>query len=80
MFNKEVDQFIRSNAHCQLVNTFSHEEQKLLYTIDTDTPYDLLFLYFWEPVDILYWYIDINILTWLDCMSGFRQGVSIRIK
>ena len=46
MFNKEVDQFIRSNAHCQLVNTFSHEDQKLLYTIDTDTPYDILFLYF----------------------------------
>ena len=54
MVNKEVAQFIKSCAHSQLVNSFSHKAQTLLQTIESDTPFDVLFLDFWEPGEILY--------------------------
>ena len=46
MVNNEVDQFIRVCAHFQLINSCSHESQYMLHTIESDTPFDVVFLYF----------------------------------
>ena len=44
----------------------------MLHTIGLDTPFDVLFLYFWEPGDIPYWDGSRKILTCLDFMTVFR--------
>ena len=74
MVNKEVVQFIISCAHCQLVNSLSREAQQLLHTIESDTPFDVVFLDFLEPGDIPDWDGYRKILTCLDCMTGFGIG------
>ena len=71
LVNKEVAQFIRAFSHCQLVNSFYHEAQQLLQTIESDTPFVLVFLDFWGPGDTLYQDGSCKILTCLDCIIGF---------
>ena len=80
MVNTEVAQFIRAYTHCQLVNSFSNEAQQLLQIIDLDTPFDVVFLEFWEPGDI--WDQDgtRKILTCLDCMTGFGLAEATGMK
>ena len=80
MINKEVVQFIRAFAHCQLVNSFSHEAQQLLQTIDSDTPFDVVFLYFWEPGEIPYLDGSRRILKCLDFMTGFGLAAATGMK
>ena len=43
----------------------------MLHMIELDTPFDVVFLYFWELGNIPYWNGYRNILTCLDCMKGF---------
>ena len=69
MLNTEVEHFIRACEHYQLVNLCSHEEQQLLQTIDSDTPFDVVFIDFCEPGDIPYQYRYRKILSCLDCMK-----------
>ena len=52
MVNKEVAQFIRACTHGQLLNSCSHEAQHVLQTIESDNPFDVVFIDFWEPGDI----------------------------
>ena len=77
MFNKDVAQLIRSFAHCQLVNSCSHEAKQLLQNIDSGTPFDMLFLYFWGPEDIPDWGLSCKILTCPDFMTRFGVGEAI---
>ena len=71
MVNKEMAQFIRAYANCQLVNSCSNEAQQLLQILYLNTPFDLVFLDFWEPGDIQDQGGTRKILTCLDCMKGF---------
>ena len=80
MVNNEVDQFIRACAYCQLVNSCSHEAQQLLQTIKSDTLFDVVFLYFWEPGDIPDQYGSRKILVCLDFMTGFGPAAAIVMK
>ena len=80
MVNKEVSQFIRSCAHCQLVIPWYNEAQQFLQTIDSDIPFDVVFMYFWEPGDIPDQDGSRKILTCLDFMKIFRLGESIGLK
>ena len=80
MVNKDVAQFIRACAHFQLVNSFSCESQQLLQTIKSDTPFDVVFLYFWEPGDIPDQYGSRKILVCLDFMTGFGPAAAIVMK
>ena len=80
MFNKEVAQFIRSCAHCQLVNACSHKAQQLLQTIKLDTPFDVVFIDFWEPGDIPDWDGSRKILKCLDFMTVFGLGEATVMK
>ena len=80
MVNNEVAQFIRFCAHCQLVNSCSHEAQQSLQRIDSDTPLGVVFLDFWKPGDIPYQDGYFNILKFLDCMTGFGIVSAIRLE
>ena len=52
----------------------------MLHKIDSDTPFDVVFLYFGEPGDIPYQGGYRNILTCLDFMSAVGIGASIILK
>ena len=80
IINKEVARFIRACAHCQLVNLFSREAQQLLQTVELDTPFEVVFIDFWETWDIPYWDGSHKILTCLYCMTGLGIGASIGLK
>ena len=43
----------------------------MLQTIDSDTPFDVVFLYFWETGDNPYWDGSRKSLTCLDFITGF---------
>ena len=80
MVNMEVAQFIRSCSHSQLVNSFSHEAQHFLQTIESDTPVDVVFLDFCETGDIPDCDGSYKILTLLDCMTIFGLGADTGLK
>ena len=69
MVNKDTAHFITACAHCKLVNSFSPEAQQFLQTIESDTPFDEVFIDFWEPRDIPDRDGYRNILTYLDCLT-----------
>ena len=48
--------------------------------IESDNPFDVVFIDFWEPGDIPYRDVSRNILTCLDCMTRFLIGASSRLK
>ena len=80
MVNKEVDQFIRACAHCQLINSCSHKAQQLLPRIELDTSFDMVFLDFWEPGDIPDQDGYHKILTCLYCMTVFGIAAATGMK
>ena len=43
----------------------------MFHTIDSDTPFDVVFLYFWGPGDIPYQDGSKNIIKLLDCITEF---------
>ena len=69
MVNKELNHLIRACANLQLVNPCSDEAHRMLYTIDSDTPFDVAFIDFWETGDIPDWHVSSKIITFLDCMT-----------
>ena len=71
MFNKEVEQFIRAREHFKFVKFMPHWVQNMLHTIDSDKPFDVVFLDFWKPGDIPDWHGSRKILTCLDYMTVF---------
>ena len=52
----------------------------MLHTIESDTPFEVVFLEFWVPVDIPYKDGCRKILKCLDCMIGFGVVASIGLK
>ena len=50
--NKEVDQFIIFWSHFQFEDLFSNEALQMLQRIESYTPFDMVFLYFWGPGEI----------------------------
>ena len=47
MVNKEAALFMRAFENCQLVNSCSHKAHQLIQTIESDTPFDVVFIDFW---------------------------------
>ena len=80
MVNREVAQFIRASANFLLENSCSHEANQLLQTIDSDNPFDVVFIDLWEPGDIPDWDGSLKILTCLDCMTGSGIGAATGLK
>ena len=52
----------------------------MLQTIESDTPFDVVFLDFWGPGDIPYQNGYLKILTFLYCMKGFGVGAATVLK
>ena len=52
----------------------------MLHMVESDNPFDAVFLEFWEPGDIPDRYGYLKILTCLDCMTGFEIGVASELK
>ena len=52
----------------------------MIHKIDSDTPFDVVFLDFWEPGGILYRYGYCKIQTYLDCMTVFGIGSASGMK
>ena len=71
MINKDVDKFIKACVSFKFVNKCSYEAQQLLQTIDSGTPFNVVFIDFWEPGDIPDRYGSRKNLTCLDCMTWF---------
>ena len=80
MVNKELAQFIKTCAHCQLVKSCTYESQQIICTIESDTPFDVILLYFWVTGDIPDQDLSLNILTCLDCMTVFGLGSASGLK
>ena len=46
----------------------------MIHKIESDNPFEVAFIDFWEPGDIPDWDISHKILTCLDCIKGFGIG------
>ena len=68
--NNEVAQFITACTHFQLVKSCSHEAHHLIHIIESDTLFDVVFLDFLETGYITYQDGYLNILTFLNFMTG----------
>jgi len=71
---RDITQGVRSCAHCNLANAASHEAQMQLQTLSCDTPFDVVFLDFWSPGEVMDIEGNVKLLTYLDCMTGFASG------
>ena len=72
-----MDQLIIACANCQLVNSYSYEAHHIIYTIDSDTPFDVVFIEFWGPWDIPDQDGYCKIITYLSCMTVFVLAVAV---
>ena len=52
----------------------------MLHKIESDKPFDVVSIYFWEPGDIPYRDEYGKILTCMDCMTKFGLRADIRLK
>ena len=52
----------------------------MFHTIESDTPFDVVCLDFWEPGDSPDWDELCNIFTCLDFIKGFELGTVIELK
>ena len=55
----------------KLVNSCSHEAQQLLQIVESDNPFDVVFIDFWGLVEIPNQDGSLKILTCLYCMTRF---------
>ena len=69
---------VKGCAHCRLANHASHEAQIQLQTLACDTPFDVVFLDLWSPGKILDKDRNVQVLTFVDCMTGFAAATFLR--
>ena len=80
MVNREVAQFKRACVHAQLINLCSHGAHQMFLIIESYNSFDVVFIDFGEPGDIPDWNGYCDILTCLDCMTGFGLGKANELK
>ena len=80
MVYKDVAQLIRAYVNFQLVNSCSHKAHHLPQTIESDNPFNVVFIDLWGTGDIPYWDGSLKNATNLDCMTGFGIGASNGLK
>ena len=71
---QDVQEAVKGCAHCHLANATSHEEQLLLDTFPNEALFDVVFLDFWKPGDIVDKHGTRMVLTYVDCMTGFTSA------
>jgi hypothetical protein len=67
--------FVKSSAYCHLANATSHEAQSILQAMETQSPFDVLFLDVWTPGDLPAQWGALKVLTCLEGMSSFAKAV-----
>jgi hypothetical protein len=71
---RDIREGVVGCAHCNLANTVSHEAQLKLNTLACDGPFDVVFIDFWSPGDIVDKQGNIKVLTYLDGMTSFAMA------
>ena len=80
LVNKYVAQFIIACAYFQLVHPCSRWAQHMLHKIESDAPFAVVFLDFWESGYIPDRGVYFSILPCLYCMTRFMVGAASRLK
>ena len=75
--HKDIVRFVKSCAHCRIANNASHEAQMTLRILESDAPFDVMFLDIWSPGDIPDTAGNFKVLTALCCMTGYAIGVPL---
>ena len=71
---RDIKMGVLSCAHCNLSNAASHEVQLKLHTLACDAPFDVIFLDFWSPGDMVDKYGNVKVLMYLDGMTSYALG------
>ena len=61
-------------GHCCLAKNASHEAQMQLHELESNTPFDIVFLDVWEPGKVGEKDGSHKVLTCLECMMGFAAA------
>ena len=61
--------------HCRLANNASHKSQMQLHKLESNTPFDIVFLDVWEPGEVAEKDGSHKVLTCLECMMGFAVAM-----
>jgi CheY-like chemotaxis protein len=73
---EDITEFVRSCTYCRLSNaTTSHEAQSILQAMETQEPFDVIFLDVWMPGDFPAKWGEIKGLT---CISSFAEAALIK--
>ena len=74
----DITEDIRGCSHCQLANQASHEAQVELQTLAWYMLFDVVFLDIWSPGQITDKEHNFQVITMLDCMTGFARATFLR--
>jgi hypothetical protein len=74
---RDIVGFVKSCAYCKLTNATSLEAHWILQGIETQAPFDELFLDVWTPRDFPSKWGEWKMLTCLEGMSSFAEAVFI---
>ncbi len=73
---RDVDKLVRFCAHCRLGNATMHDAQDYLNALESDGPFDVVFMDFWEPGEIPDKSGMWKLLTMLDEMTSFAAATA----
>ena len=68
---KDATEGVKGCLHCNLTNTTSHENQVLLNSQTSQTPFATIYLDLWSPGDIVDKQGNTKVLTAMDCLTWF---------
>ena len=68
---RDATQGVKGCLHCNLANATSHENQVLLNSQTSQTPFDTIYLDIWSPGDLTDKRGNVKVLTAMDCLTGF---------
>ena len=68
---RDATQGVKSCLHCNLTNATSHENQVLLNSQTSQTPFATIYLDLWSPGDLPDKHGNTKVLTAMDCLTGF---------
>ena len=73
----DINQMVLGCGHCQIANNASHDSQMELQVLETDVPFDIVFLDVWEPGRFPKEDGSQKVLKFIDCMMGFAAATSL---
>ena len=77
---RDVNALVQACAHCQPGNASSHKAQQMLHFVESDGPFDVMFMDFWKPGDMPDKGGARSLLTCLCELSGFGAAQHLNEK